>query len=423
MKQKNMILMVVAVGCGLVAAFLTSQMSAKGQIEQVDVVVAAKDIPVGTTISREDLDKFVKIKKVPKDGLPPAYIVDKEMLVDKRLARPVRAEETFNPTDLQKGGAITLPPGYNMVSMPVGVGQAAAGFVGPGSRVDVIATVRLSNRLQAFPLLINMLVVAVDTQTTYTNNGVFPSMSMVSFAVKDKEALLLSLARSRGCTLELMLRGQDASRNENNDKRIDDMIKLLSDDRNTAKIVSEEHKKPETPEAAPAPSIPMIKVLIAKQEIAPNTLVTADLISTAFEWKEVPKELTADAMTDPTDALGKAFKNGVAKGQWVTWSMIGIPALEVEPARDVRHREAVGAEATAAGGPREAGRSREVEDTGHRGSHAFGKLDPPVCRSGAGQVAKDRRDDAGPGAGHRSSGTEDFPRSATGSIEESPTPG
>ena len=34
MKQKNVILMVVAVGCGLVAAFLTSQMSAKGQIEQ-----------------------------------------------------------------------------------------------------------------------------------------------------------------------------------------------------------------------------------------------------------------------------------------------------------------------------------------------------------------------------------------------------
>src|SRR5947209_5113114 len=115
MKQKNVILMVVAVGCGLVAAFLTSQMSAKTVVEQVDVVVAAKDIPVGTTIPREDLDKWVKVVKRPKDGLPPQYLTVKEDLIDKRLSRPIRIEETFNPQDLLKGGNITLPPGHNMV--------------------------------------------------------------------------------------------------------------------------------------------------------------------------------------------------------------------------------------------------------------------------------------------------------------------
>jgi Flp pilus assembly protein CpaB len=113
MKQKNVILMVVAVGCGLVAAFLTSQMSAKSNVEQVEVLVAAKDLPVGTTLTREDLsnDKMVKIRKMPKDGLPPAYVISREELIDKRLSRPVRAEETFNPQDLLKGGAITLPRG------------------------------------------------------------------------------------------------------------------------------------------------------------------------------------------------------------------------------------------------------------------------------------------------------------------------
>src|SRR6185312_5156657 len=87
MKQKNVILMVVAVGCGLVAAFLTSQMSAKGQVEQGEVVVAAKDLPVGTMITRDDLkdEKVVKIKKVPKDGLPPQVVMNKDDLIDKRL--------------------------------------------------------------------------------------------------------------------------------------------------------------------------------------------------------------------------------------------------------------------------------------------------------------------------------------------------
>ena len=35
MKQKNLILMVVAVGCGLVAAFLTTQINAKPKVEKV----------------------------------------------------------------------------------------------------------------------------------------------------------------------------------------------------------------------------------------------------------------------------------------------------------------------------------------------------------------------------------------------------
>ena len=83
MKQKNMILMTVAVGCGLVAAFLTSQMSGKSsQSEQVEVLVAAKDLPVGTQLSRDDLKTSVKKRKMPKDGLPPAFVVDENVLVD-----------------------------------------------------------------------------------------------------------------------------------------------------------------------------------------------------------------------------------------------------------------------------------------------------------------------------------------------------
>ena len=61
MKQKNIVLMVVAVGCGLVAAFLTSQMSAKPAVEKVDVIVAAKDLPVGSQLTREDLKTAIKI--------------------------------------------------------------------------------------------------------------------------------------------------------------------------------------------------------------------------------------------------------------------------------------------------------------------------------------------------------------------------
>jgi Flp pilus assembly protein CpaB len=351
MKQKNVILMVVAVGCGLVAAFLTSQMSAKSQVEQVEVVVAAKDLPVGTVLTRDDLKASVRMKKVPKDGLPPAFVTNPEDLVDKRLARPVRAEETFNPQDLTKGGVITLPEGYDMVSLQVGVAQAAAGFVGPGSRVNVNATLRLGNKLYAFPLLVNMLVVAVDTNTAYTKDGTFPSMNTVSFAVKEKEALLLQLAKNRGCALELLLRHPTKSSEADKNYNIDEVLKLLQDEQNPGGIKGsvgegknggtqpdemlkkDETKKPDegrSVEPAPAaPQFAVVRVMVAKRDIAPHTDVTNELIAEAFEPREVPKDLVNDALLDLTEALNKQFKTGVAKGQWVTRSMVG---LEPKPA-------------------------------------------------------------------------------------------
>lgn len=353
MKQKNVILMVVAVGCGLVAAFLTAQMSAK-PIEQMEVVVAAKDLPVGTMLSKDDLKSAVKIVKRPKEGLPPTVVLNPEELVDKRLSRPIRAEEVVNSQDLSKGGVITLPEGHDMVSLQLSAGQAAAGFVGPGSRVDVLATLRLSNKLEAFPLLINMLVVAVNTETAYSQQGTFPNMSMVSFAVKPKEALLLSLAKSRGCTLELMLRHPGKSNEADQSFNIDEVIKKLSDEKNpggvsgatdSGPLTKNDGPKPEAPKAEvpkpeappvtiapPAPVIPMVKVMVAKSDIKPNTEITADLIREAFEERELPKEYAGGALGDLTEGLGQFLKTGVAKGQWVTPGMVGIQSPKSMPA-------------------------------------------------------------------------------------------
>ncbi|HEY1192332.1 MAG TPA: Flp pilus assembly protein CpaB [Gemmata sp.] len=358
MKQKNSVLMVVAVGCGLVAAFLTAQMSAK-PVDQMEVVVAAKDLPVGTMLTKDDLKSSVKIARRPKDGLPPTVVLNPEELVDKRLSRPIRVEEVINSQDLSKGGVITLPDGHDMVSVPLGASQAAAGFVGPGSRVDVLATLRLGNKLEAFPLLVNMLVVAVGTETAYSKNGTFPNLNSVSFAVKGKEALLLSLARSRGCTIELLLRNANKSAETDKSYNIDEVIKKLSDEKNPGGVsgvtnsietngktgeptgMPPEPPAPMTPDPVapmvkqpdpPAPpAMPMVKVLVAKKDIAPNTEITKDLIADMFEEKALPKEFAGNAMGDLGDALGQYLKTGVSKGQWVTPGMVGLQSGKVKP--------------------------------------------------------------------------------------------
>src|SRR5262245_22064290 len=109
MKQKNLILMVVAFGCGLVAAFLTTQINARPRVEHVEVIVAAKDLAVGTMMTRADLPKLITKKKIAKDALPSAFVMNEEELLDKRLTRSVMKDETFNPGILTKGGIITPP--------------------------------------------------------------------------------------------------------------------------------------------------------------------------------------------------------------------------------------------------------------------------------------------------------------------------
>jgi Flp pilus assembly protein CpaB len=355
MKQKNVILMVVAVGCGLVAAFLTSQMTAKNQ-EMVDVLVASRDLTVGTTFTKEEIAKQVAYKKLPKESLPPVLVNNQDDLIGKKLSRPLHTGETFNPADLSVGGVV-IPDGYDMVSMPVNVGNAVAGFVGPGSRVDVLATVRLTNKLHAFPLLTNMQVLAVDTVTTYDKNGVFPQLNSVSFAVKDKQALLIKMAEARGCSLSLKLR--HANKKQESEEEIARLIKeaedLLRDEQNPGGIknagtdegkpkvpetkvevptVQPDTKKPDPVVKQPeviAPHIPSVKVPVAKADIKPNTDITGDLIADSFEWKELPKEFAEDAVLDLGEFMGKALKTGVAKGQWVTKAMVGAQSSKVGP--------------------------------------------------------------------------------------------
>lgn len=355
MKQKNLILMVVAVGCGLVAAFLTSQMSGRGAaVEQVEVLVATKDLPVGTMLGKDDLKNIVKTKKVPKDGLPPAFVTDVNDLAGKRLSRAVRMEETFNPADLVTGGYITLPTGMDMISLQISLGNAASGFVGPGSRVDILATARLSGRTIAFPLLVNMLIVAVDNQVAYSREGTFANLNTVSFAVDRKQALLLALAKSRGCTMELLLRHPEDKREEEKYK-IDDVLKMLQDEGNMAQIGGPGGQTQEdglggktapAPKAAPkgepkedkspeAPKPQTVKILIANKDWPAGTRITRDM---AADMKviDVPKGVADDAFGELDEKLlDKELKFGLAKGQWITGALVGDPSIKPGSDRQV----------------------------------------------------------------------------------------
>jgi Flp pilus assembly protein CpaB len=350
MKQKNLVLMVVAVGCGLVAAFLTSQMSAKPAVETVDVVVAAADIPVGVGIGKDDLPKYLKTKKLPKDVVPADIVENPEELVDKRLIRPIRADETISRKDLMKGG-IQIPRGKHLLTLSLDTARAAAGLAQPGSRVDVLAFVSISNKLTAMPILVDMLVLAVNGQTTIDPNNQSQGVSTVSFAADRKQGLVLELAKGRGCQMSLLLRHPD-ERNTENDKNynIDEVISLLQDDKNPAAVagavegggakteeVIPKAAPPKEEVPPPAPKAETVRVPYALVDIKGGTELTADLIGddTVFGVRELPKDVAGDAITDLTAVAGKVLRSGLGKGQWVTPGLVGDALPKPSPREDV----------------------------------------------------------------------------------------
>ena len=61
MKQKNLAMLGVAVGCGLVAAVAVAKLSAGGPRgpETTKVLVAKKDLPVQTTLDEKEMDNLL----------------------------------------------------------------------------------------------------------------------------------------------------------------------------------------------------------------------------------------------------------------------------------------------------------------------------------------------------------------------------
>ena len=291
MKSKNMVLMVVAVGCGLVAAFLTSQLGAKsgGGPEMVDVLVAKKELTVGTILEEKSLGDMVTKAQYPRNNVPPEAITDIEQVKGRRLNRTLRAGNHISPSDVGTAPAVLLPEGTSQYAIKLDAVKAAAGFVQPGSKVDVITTERGGNgKSKASILLRDMLVVAVDIQDRPAENGQVAkaTLNSVSLAVTPRQATMLALAETRG-ELRLLLRDGKSS----DTSKVDPLDSLPGDERN--------------PQPEPGKGVPMVKVAVAKADVPASTKITSENVSNLFELRDVPAPGPGKAVHDLSDLKGK----------------------------------------------------------------------------------------------------------------------
>ena len=174
------------------------------------VVVAAADLDLGAELRAEDL----RVIQWPADAVPGGAFNSPDQLVKRGLIRPVAQNEPFLPAQLaptEAGAGLppVIPEGFRALSVRVNDVVGVAGYVLPGTRVDVITTINPTNQptdVSSKVILTNVTVLAAGTKIETGEKDNKPvQVSVVTLMVTPEESERLTLASTEG-KIQLALR-------------------------------------------------------------------------------------------------------------------------------------------------------------------------------------------------------------------------
>jgi len=202
MRPKTLLLLVVAIACGLVAAFMVNQISGGSKAANtVDVLVPTKDIPPGTKI---DVKTMFQPKPFPKDAVPLKAVTDPKELHGKVPARTLNANLPVMARDLAGNANILreLQPGYRAMTVRANIESGLHGFLTPGSRVDILTVVRdrdNSNQTESKIFLQNVMVLAVNTLSDMPENkATVGNVASITLMLRPEQVERMYLVTNRG---------------------------------------------------------------------------------------------------------------------------------------------------------------------------------------------------------------------------------
>ncbi len=175
---------------------------------QKQVVVATRQIPVGSTLDRAS----VKLRGMPESLFPAGAFSRVEDVLERPVISAIQADEPVVEARLAlKGSGMGLgpmiPPGMRAISVRVNDVVGVAGFVLPGMRVDVLVTGKPPNRAdtETQTVLQNITVLSAG-QTIQTDGKSQPIVTpVVTLLVNPAEAEALTLSNIEG-HIQLVLR-------------------------------------------------------------------------------------------------------------------------------------------------------------------------------------------------------------------------
>lgn len=174
------------------------------EVTTVRVVVAAADLPMGTLVTKEQ----VKLVDWPSRTQVPGAFGSIDDVVNRGIIQAVGENELITerklaPTGAGAGLSPTIPHGMRAISVKVNEVIGVAGFVVPGSRVDVLVTVDEANGRggMARAVVSNVAVLTAgtryDQEKAQADGKAIPTTVVTLLATPD-DAERITLASSEG---------------------------------------------------------------------------------------------------------------------------------------------------------------------------------------------------------------------------------
>jgi pilus assembly protein CpaB len=198
-------LLAATVASFLVYRALAASAGADRSPAAVDTIVAAQAIPVGTMVTRA----HIKVVKWPAEARLADSVADPALVIDRGAIVAIAANEPITDAKLAAVGAgagmqTTIPPGMRAISVRVNEVVGVAGFVVPGTRVDVLVTFEArsgNNDGVARVVVSNAQVLTAgtrfDQEKARQDNKPIPT-SVVTLLVSPEDAERIALASAEG---------------------------------------------------------------------------------------------------------------------------------------------------------------------------------------------------------------------------------
>jgi len=207
--KRTAVVVVVAVLLAAVATFgmyrvVSARPASEGTVvKTVEVVVAGRPLPLGTRLTQDD----VKLVSWPAEIPVPGVFAKVEDVLNRGLIATVEENEPLiaaklAPIEAGAGLPPSIPQGMRAISVKVNEVVGVAGFVVPGTRVDVMVT--LTNR-QAQDSVTRVVVSNVQVLTAGTRidqenakDGKPIPSTVVTLLVSPEDGERIALAASEG---------------------------------------------------------------------------------------------------------------------------------------------------------------------------------------------------------------------------------
>lgn len=258
----------IAILAAVVASFGAYQAILRMPVREVEVrslyqVVAVEDMPMGTLITKD----HVKLVAWPASSPVPNGFTEIEQVVNRGLVSAVVAHEPLTESklaSLEAGAGLppSIPEGMRALSVRVNEIIGVAGFVVPGTRVDLMVTLKEGSNQQSTMTRVVLSDIQVLTAGTRydqekSRDGQPIPTSVVTLLVTPEDAEKVTLAASEGQIMLTLRNPMDRKPTETQGVRTAALLGSAPPPQPVVKTV--QHRRVAVPPPAPPPA-PVAKI-------------------------------------------------------------------------------------------------------------------------------------------------------------------